>query len=113
MAITDIEKSLSDLDSAKARLSELREGLDLLQNMGAHQRNLVVNIGGIRIDVSETDRRSYMATVKRGHEMMHLGAIKVFQAKIGEQEAVVDRLASEASDLLEAEIQEIRGGKSV
>lgn len=82
--------AMEDLEKAKKVRSLLKLG---------HQQSLSIRISDIHMDLTEMDRH-YMQVIKRGHEMIALGAAKVLNAKIDKFADEVIRLQSEISSMV-------------
>jgi 3'-phosphoadenosine 5'-phosphosulfate sulfotransferase len=94
-----IKSLLSDLDSLRSAREGAIEARRLLDFKG-HQEKLSISIGGVSFEASGMDNY-YRSTVKRGYEMIHLGAIKVMNSRIDaintEIEKVESKIKLEAS----------------
>lgn len=67
------------------------------------QDGYTVTIGGVKVQVAAMDRQTWSAKLVRGAEMIHLGALKVLQARVDHfrtmvrerQDALVDYINGE------------------
>lgn len=92
--IVRLSQRLDSLNESLAKYQSARTAL----NFSGHQAELSASIGGVRLQVSEMDRY-YQSSVKRGYEMIHLGAIKVFENKIDECNSEIVNVKRQIIDL--------------
>lgn len=86
MKTEKIRTLLRELDDAISWRNKVKESLSAMEFKG-HQENLIVKIGDVTLHVTEVTRETgYSAKVKRGYEMIALGAKKVVQSALDKAE---------------------------
>lgn len=82
MINTEMVKLQADkLHKARNKLAEAQEHYDKVRTLNG-QSGYSVTIGGVTLAVAEFDGLTYMASMNRGMEMIHLGAVKALAARI-------------------------------
>lgn len=69
------------VDNAKKKLDEAKYKLNVVHCHNG-QQGYTVSVNGINVAVSVMDSRTYMGSLIRGREMIHLGAIKAVSALV-------------------------------
>ena len=86
-----IESKQRELEKARFARSDL--------DFDGHQRLLMVRIGGIELEVSNTPSGGN-SKVKRGYEMIHLGVVRLYNEEIDRLEKKIAEKEKELRGLL-------------
>lgn len=81
--VTVINQLTADCEALKTCVAKAKEEYEIVKSL-CGQSGYRITIAGVRVEVAEMDRRTYMAKMIRGREMIHLGALKVLDARVDE-----------------------------
>lgn len=86
--IAEINRLTKELSSCRNELHEAKSVLQGLRCLGNHQSGVHIKVGGHGFNITEICSRSYMSKLKKGHEMVLLGLIKIADSEVDRLEAV-------------------------
>ena len=93
-AVDKASKALAEAYTALAKAESDYATVKCLNGQNGYS----VTVNGVRVDVAVMDGRTYMGTMIRGREMIHLGALKALQSIIRScKERVIEREKTLAS----------------
>lgn len=94
----DLSEKIKALADARDALAKAEGVLDGINKMGGHQQSLAITLGSQRIEITEINNY-YMQKVKRGYDMIFLGAKKVADAEVDRRKAICQSIEEEIRQL--------------
>ena len=88
--IENLNSATEQLDRASKRLDELKHARKLLDFRG-HQEEAKIRIAGVLVEINYMDS-GYAQRVKKGYEMIQLGAQKVYNGMIDDQASEIESI---------------------